>query len=162
MTERLTIVVPVFNERAVLPAFHERLGRVLAEAELDAEILYIDDGSTDGSGVWLDREAASTDQVSILSLSRNFGKEIAMTAGLDHADADAVVIIDADLQDPPELIPELILELIPELQPELTFNLGCGARYDFLLEFGFIMLISLKIISDHKYTGPKTIKIEKK
>ena len=108
MTERLTIVVPVFNERAVLPAFHERLGRVLSEAELDAEILYVDDGSTDGSGVWLESEAAGTDQVSILSLSRNFGKEVAMTAGLDHADADAVVIIDADLQDPPELIPELV------------------------------------------------------
>ncbi|MEM1401937.1 MAG: glycosyltransferase family 2 protein [Pseudomonadota bacterium] len=108
MTERLTIVVPVFNERAVLPAFHERLCGVITEADVNAEVLYVDDGSTDGSRAWLELASESTTPVSILSLSRNFGKEVAMTAGLDHAEADAVVIIDADLQDPPELIPELV------------------------------------------------------
>lgn len=105
---RLTVVVPVYNEAAVLPAFHARLRRVLDELPLDGEVLYVDDGSQDGSWPLLEGLAAGDPHAGALRLSRNFGKEAAMTAGLDRADADAVVVIDADLQDPPELIPSLV------------------------------------------------------
>ena len=106
--QTLSIVVPVFNEEVVLPEFHRRLDASLERLPQHAEIIYVNDGSTDRS-LDLIHELKSRDQrVAIVDLSRNFGKEIAMTAGLDHALGDAVVIIDADLQDPPELIGELV------------------------------------------------------
>jgi glycosyltransferase involved in cell wall biosynthesis len=105
---QLTIVVPCYNEQEVLPEFHRRLAAVLDRVDADAEVIYVNDGSRDQT-IEVMRSLASRDErVTILDLSRNFGKEIALTAGLDHAQADAVVVIDADLQDPPELIPELI------------------------------------------------------
>jgi glycosyltransferase involved in cell wall biosynthesis len=108
MTALVTIVIPVFNERPVLPALHQRLDAVLREAGARAELLFVDDGSEDGSGAWLEALAADDPRVALLSLSRNFGKEAAVSAGLDHARGEAVIVIDADLQDPPELIPELL------------------------------------------------------
>lgn len=109
MTERLTLIVPVFNERESLPEFHNRTRAVLDGLPLDADILYVDDGSSDGSAEWLQALLEKEPRAALLQLSRNFGKEAAMSAGLDHAaSADAVVIIDADLQDPPELIPTLL------------------------------------------------------
>jgi glycosyltransferase involved in cell wall biosynthesis len=108
LSKRLAVVVPVFNERDALPLFHKRLLAVLEGLTLSAEILYVDDGSADGSGLWLDELRAADPRVAVLRLSRNFGKEAAVSAGLDHAGGDAVVVIDADLQDPPELIPTLI------------------------------------------------------
>lgn len=108
MSERLTVVVPVLNERGVLPLFYERLSAVLDTLDCESNILFVDDGSVDGSGVWLADLQTSDPRVARLMLSRNFGKEAAMSAGIDYADADAVVIIDADLQDPPELIPKLL------------------------------------------------------
>jgi len=104
----LSVVVPVYNEEAVLGEFHRRLSAVLDGIAARAEIVYVNDGSSDYSLVKLQELQASDARVAILDLSRNFGKEIAMTAGLDHARGDAVIIIDADLQDPPELIPEMI------------------------------------------------------
>lgn len=104
----LTVLVPVFNEAGVLPLFHERLVAVLDGLGTSSDILYIDDGSTDNSRAILAALCEKDDRAGFLVLSRNFGKEIAMAAGLDHASADAVVIIDADLQDPPELIPQLV------------------------------------------------------
>ncbi len=103
----LSIVVPVFNEADVLPLFHARLKASLAEIPSSHEILYVDDGSRDASRAVLEKLHAGDATVGIINLSRNFGKEAAMTAGLDHARGDAVVVIDADLQDPPELIPKL-------------------------------------------------------
>ncbi|WP_109124201.1 glycosyltransferase family 2 protein [Dyella sp. C11] len=105
---RLTVVVPAYNEAAVLEIFHARLGRVLDELPLDCEVLYIDDGSSDNTWQLIEDLAARDARTSALKLSRNFGKEAALTAGLDHVDADAAVVIDADLQDPPELIPSLV------------------------------------------------------
>lgn len=104
----LSVVVPAHDEAQVLPEFHKRVAAVLEKTDMDAEIVLVNDGSGDGTlGVM--RELQSSDpRISIVDLSRNFGKEIALTAGLDHAQGDAVVIIDADLQDPPELIPQLI------------------------------------------------------
>jgi polyisoprenyl-phosphate glycosyltransferase len=91
-----------------LPAFHERMATVLDAIPMAAEIIYVNDGSRDRTLQVLGEIRAKDQRVAILSLSRNYGKEIAMTAGLDHARGDAVILIDADLQDPPELIPELV------------------------------------------------------
>lgn len=106
--EYLSVVVPAFNEAEVLPHFHARLSAVLKDLPLQAEIVYVNDGSKDATLNIMRSIAVHDGRVAIVSLSRNFGKEIALTAGLDHARGDAVVVIDADLQDPPELIPELI------------------------------------------------------
>jgi glycosyltransferase involved in cell wall biosynthesis len=106
----LSIVVPVHNESEVLGTFHARLSTVLSRLAMAAEIVYVDDGSADGSSDLLRRIRVSDSRVAILELSRNFGKEAAMTAGLDHVHGDATVVIDADLQDPPELIEQMVAE----------------------------------------------------
>ncbi len=106
----LSIVVPVYNEAEGLQEFHRRISTVLESLPYRAEVVYVNDGSTDESIKILKGLKMSDPRVAILDLSRNFGKEIAMTAGIDHACGDAVVIIDADLQDPPELIPKLTEE----------------------------------------------------
>ena len=110
LTERLllSIVVPAYDEEGVLQEFHQRLSGVLQDLPWQAEIVYVNDGSTDGTLTVMDALKEADSRVAIVDLSRNFGKEIALTAGLDHATGDAVVVIDADLQDPPELIPELV------------------------------------------------------
>lgn len=104
----ISVLVPLFNEREVLRTFHQRLSAVMQEIPATTEILYVDDGSNDGSFDIIKGISQRDDTVSVLQLSRNFGKEIAMTAGLNHVRGDAVVVIDADLQDPPELIAELV------------------------------------------------------
>ena len=105
----VSVVVPCFNEGVVLPVFHRRLSAVMRALEEPWEVVYVNDGSTDDTLAVVEQLAASDPHVALLNLSRNFGKEIALTAGLDHAAAtEAVIVIDADLQDPPELIPELV------------------------------------------------------
>ncbi len=104
----LSIVVPLYNEEAVLMEFHQRTSKILDEIGESAEILYVNDGSRDRSLSILSNLREKDPRVSVVNLSRNFGKEIALTAGLDHSRGEAVVLIDADLQHPPELIPRLI------------------------------------------------------
>ena len=105
----LSVVVPAYNEQEVLPEFHRRLAAVFERIpDADCEVVYVNDGSTDTTLSVMQELQAGDRRVSVVDLSRNFGKEIALTAGLDHARGDAVVVIDADLQDPPELIPTLI------------------------------------------------------
>ena len=104
----LSVIVPVYNEEEVLLEFHNRLSEVLNAMSVNAEIVYVNDGSADKTLILLHTLRDKDLRIAILDLSRNFGKEIALTAGLDYANGDAVVIIDADLQDPPELIPELL------------------------------------------------------
>ncbi len=106
--QRLCIVVPAFNEAQTLPALQARIAAVLDTLDLDGRVLYVDDGSRDNTWQVMADLAAGDPRVSALRLSRNFGKELALTAGLDHADADAVVVLDADGQDPPELIPAFV------------------------------------------------------
>ncbi len=103
----LTVIVPAYNEGSGLRVFHQRLTAVLDTLALQCSVLYVDDGSSDDTYAVM-TELRVDPRVTTLRLSRNFGKELALTAGLDHADADAVVVIDADLQDPPELIPTLV------------------------------------------------------
>lgn len=107
-TQMLTIVAPAYNEEDVLPAFHRRLAAVLDRMAIPAEILYVNDGSADSTLAIMRRICAEDPRVGLIDLSRNFGKDVAMTAGLDYARGAAVVVIDTDLQDPPELIPELV------------------------------------------------------
>lgn len=111
----LSVVVPVYDEAPGLAAFHERAAAVLdglaatgGPAGMAGEIVYVDDGSSDGSRGILSALAASDPRVRVVALSRNFGHQVAITAGLDHAAGDAVVVIDADLQDPPEVIPAMV------------------------------------------------------
>lgn len=104
----LSVVVPVFNEEEVLRAFHRRLLAVLGAIEEDWEIIYVDDGSLDATGLILQELQTAEPAVGVARLSRNFGKEAAMSAGLRLARGKAVVVIDADLQDPPELIPDML------------------------------------------------------
>ncbi len=104
----LSVVVPVFDEAPVLPEFHRRLGAALDSLRAPSEIIYVNDGSRDQSSAMLARFHADDARVAVIELSRNFGKEIAMTAGLDCAQGDAVIVIDSDLQDPPELIGDMV------------------------------------------------------
>jgi dolichol-phosphate mannosyltransferase len=104
----LSVVVPVYDEAAVLPELVRRLDAVLAGCAPDHEVVYVDDGSRDLSPAVLLAAAAADPRVRVLRLSRNFGHQAAVTAGIEHARGAAIVVIDADLQDPPEVIPELL------------------------------------------------------
>jgi dolichol-phosphate mannosyltransferase len=106
----LSVVVPVFDEEEGIAAFYERTKNVLAGLEGRArhELIFVNDGSADGSLVLLNEMAAKDERVIIIDLSRNFGHQLAITAGMDYARGDAVVVIDADLQDPPEVIAAML------------------------------------------------------
>jgi glycosyltransferase involved in cell wall biosynthesis len=107
--ELVSVVVPLFNERATARAMYERLAAVFdGLPAVDAELVFVDDGSRDGTLELLHEVAADDRRVRVIGLSRNFGHQAAITAGLDHASGDAVVLIDGDLQDPPEVIPEML------------------------------------------------------
>jgi len=104
----LSIVVPLFNETLNIELFFERLVPVLAKMAIDWEILCIDDGSKDDTLARLLRQRKKEPRIKILTLSRNFGKERALSAGLAHATGAAVIPMDADLQHPPEIIPDMV------------------------------------------------------
>lgn len=105
----VSVVVPCYNEDAVLAETHEALAGELARLEgVDSEIVYVDDGSRDRTLDVLRALQTSDARVRVVSLSRNFGHQLAASAGVEHAAGDCVVVIDADLQDPPEVIPEMI------------------------------------------------------
>lgn len=108
MTECLTVVVAAFNEAESLPLLHARLRPVLDGLGINTRVLYVDDGSSDDTWAVMQRLATEDAQVALLRLSRNFGKEIALTAGLDQVHEGAAMILDADAQDPPELIPQFV------------------------------------------------------
>jgi polyisoprenyl-phosphate glycosyltransferase len=105
---RLSIVVPVYCESATICELHRRVATTLDHAEIPFELIFVDDGSTDDSVLVIEKLVAEDARVRAICLSRNFGLQAAVTAGLDHAHGAAVVIMDGDLQDPPELIPELV------------------------------------------------------
>ena len=107
----VSVVLPVYNEEGNLPELHRRLTTVLNSVGRPYEILFVDDGSTDRSTEILRTLYHEDPFVRVIELSRNFGHHLAITAGLDHADGDAVVLMDADLQDEPEAIPALLKKL---------------------------------------------------
>jgi glycosyltransferase involved in cell wall biosynthesis len=104
----LSIVIPVYNEIESLSVLISSLSRVLDSALYAYEIIFVDDGSTDGTTEFLRQAAAENPRVKVLFFSRNFGHQAAITAGLDFASGDAAAVMDADLQDPPELLPEML------------------------------------------------------
>jgi dolichol-phosphate mannosyltransferase len=106
---KLCVVTPCFNEQDVVADFHRELVAVWDELpELEHQVIFVDDGSRDATLARLNELAAKDDRVVVLSLSRNFGHQIALSAGLDHARADAVILMDSDLQHPPSLIPQMV------------------------------------------------------
>lgn len=107
--KKVTIIIPAYNEEESLPFLYDRLNKVISELkDYEFEMLFINDGSKDKTIQIIKEFRDKDERVSYVDFSRNFGKEIAMIAGLDYAKGDCVIFIDADLQDPPELIPELI------------------------------------------------------
>lgn len=109
MSKCVTILIPVHNEQESVPELINRINRVIDSLpQYDWEVLMVNDGSTDNSLLLMRQLHADNARYRYIDLSRNYGKEVAMLAGMDHAQGDAVVIMDADLQDPPEIIPQMI------------------------------------------------------
>ena len=146
----LSVVAPVYNEEETLEAFYARVNEALSG--LPFELVLVDDGSTDGTPHLLERLASTDPRVKVISLSRNFGHQAALTAGLDHASGNAVAMIDADLQDPPELIltmldhwragSDVIYAVREERQGETWFKLAT-ARWFYRL-FGRVTRLDLR------------------
>ena len=109
----IDIVIPVFNEIEIIDQLHQRVSAACQETDLNFRIIYVDDGSTDSTAQWIadnaiDHNEASNGSTQLLRLSRNFGQPAAIFAGLESSTADCVVLMDGDLQDPPELIPDMV------------------------------------------------------
>lgn len=107
----ISTVIPVFNEEGNLVSIHARLSEVMAGSGCDYDLLFVNDGSRDRSLAIIKGLAAADPHVRYIDLSRNFGHQVAVCAGLDHTQGDRIVIIDCDLQDPPELIPEMLRQM---------------------------------------------------
>jgi polyisoprenyl-phosphate glycosyltransferase len=105
---RYSFVIPVFNEQETLPELHRRLSDVIKGLDGEAELLFVDDCSYDGSFELLAELGRRDERIRVIRFARNFGHQVAITAGLEHAVGDAVVVLDADLQDPPEVVPDLV------------------------------------------------------
>jgi dolichol-phosphate mannosyltransferase len=103
-----SLVLPIFNEEAVLPLLERRIGQLLDEFDGPGEAIFVDDGSKDTSAIYLREMARRDKRFKLIELSRNFGHQVAITAGMDAAAGDAVIVMDADLQDPPEVVHDLI------------------------------------------------------
>lgn len=104
----ISLIIPVYNEMDVLPLLFERVKTVMQSLTLNYEMVMVDDGSKDGSGAYLIQQATQDSSIKAVIFSRNFGKEAALSAGLEQATGDAAIVMDADLQNPPELIPEML------------------------------------------------------
>jgi len=108
MIPNITVVVPVYNEEETLPEFCRRLYKVMDQTGKTWEAVFVNDGSSDDSLNVIENHPSGNGQIKIIEFSRNFGHQAAVTAGIDNAKGDAVIIMDSDLQDPPEVIPEMI------------------------------------------------------
>jgi dolichol-phosphate mannosyltransferase len=108
MPPTYSLVVPIFNEEAVIPILLKRLDALLEALDAEAEVIVVDDGSDDTSAIVIEAKARADQRYRLIKLSRNFGHQIAITSGLDHAAGRAVIVMDADLQDPPEVVLEMI------------------------------------------------------
>src|ERR1051326_1580732 len=104
---RLSIVLPIYNEEETIHALHQRLSKVLSTIE-SYEIIFVNDGSSDRSAEIITELHAIDSHIKLVNLSRNFGHQAAITAGIDYSHGQAVILMDADLQDPPELIPQML------------------------------------------------------
>ncbi|HLW89702.1 MAG TPA: glycosyltransferase family 2 protein [Roseiarcus sp.] len=117
-----SIVIPVYNEEAVLPILLRRLDGLIEQFDAPAEVIFVDDGSSDTSAIVCEAKARADHRYRYVRLSRNFGHQIAITSGMDLAAGDAVIVMDADLQDPPEVVLEMIS------QWKRGYEVVCGER----------------------------------
>ena len=108
MPPTYSLVVPIFNEEAVIPVLLKRLDALLEAFDAEAEVIVVDDGSSDTSAIVIEAKARADKRYRLIKLSRNFGHQIAITVGLDYAAGGAIIVMDADLQDPPEVVLEMI------------------------------------------------------
>lgn len=106
--KRISLVFPVYNEEEVLPMLYERVRRALTQLPYDVEVILVNDGSRDRSLELMTRYHQEDPRFKIVDFSRNFGHQVAITAGMDASSGDAVILMDADLQDPPELLPQFL------------------------------------------------------
>ena len=128
---QISIVIPIYNESEIIHDFHTMLSEVLNGLPNPSQVYYIDDGSTDETSALLEQLAKSDSRVNVLSLSRNFGHQAALTCGLDHAQGEIIIMMDGDGQNPPELIPEM-LKLY-----DAGYDIVIGQRLDSHIESGF-------------------------
>jgi glycosyltransferase involved in cell wall biosynthesis len=119
---RYSIVIPIFNEEAVLPILLRRVDALMDALDGPAETIFVDDGSTDCSSIVLEAKARDDHRCRYIGLTRNFGHQIAITAGMDAANGDAVVVMDGDLQDPPEVVLDMIAKW------KEGYHIVCGRR----------------------------------
>jgi glycosyltransferase involved in cell wall biosynthesis len=122
---KVSVVVPVLDEAGNLPELRRRLEAALAEVPGGYQVVCVDDGSRDGSAAFVEAWSREADDVVLVQLSRNFGMEVAMSAGLDYATGDFVVLMHADLQDPPELVPDM-LALAAEEEADVVYARRIG------------------------------------
>ena len=108
MTPTYSLIVPIYNEEAVIPILLHRLDKLLESLDAPGEVIFVDDGSRDASAIVIEGKARADPRYRLLTLSRNFGHQVAITTGMDHAAGRAVIVMDADLQDPPEVVLEMI------------------------------------------------------
>ncbi|MCW3106665.1 MAG: glycosyl transferase family 2 [Segetibacter sp.] len=108
MTAKYSFVIPIYNEQENIPMLYSRLTDVMDGLDGRSEIIFVDDGSKDNSIIYIRELGEKDNRVCYISLARNFGHQIALTAGLNYVTGQAVIVLDADLQDPPELVPEMI------------------------------------------------------
>ena len=108
MPPTYSLVAPIFNEEAVIPVLLKRLDALLGALDAPGEVIVVDDGSKDTSAIVIEAKARVDTRYRLIKLSRNFGHQIAITVGLDHAAGRAVIVMDADLQDPPEVVLEMV------------------------------------------------------
>jgi glycosyltransferase involved in cell wall biosynthesis len=146
------VVVPVFNEEEMLPELHRRIASCLDSLPGAYEIVFVDDGSSDRSVELIERLSADDDSVVLVQLSRNFGMEIAMSAGLEHSSGDYVVVMHADLQDPPELIPRMLEEA--EKGVDVVYARRIGRDESAMKKFlALIFYTSMKHLARVPYQG---------
>jgi polyisoprenyl-phosphate glycosyltransferase len=145
---RISIIIPCFNEAAGLVALHDELTKVVDGLPYEFEILIVDDGSTDATRATLERLHTADSRVQPMELARNFGKEIAVTAGLHAATGEAAIVMDADLQHPPSLIPELLdrwehgAEVVVGVRVKNRASAGMLKRSSSALFYRFMNLIA--------------------
>ena len=163
----LTVIVPCYNEESVLTEFHRRALLVLRDLPVNFELLYVNDGSSDGTQNLLSKFSCE-DGVRSLNLSRNFGKEAAMNAGIDHASGKAILFIDADLQDPPELMAEMVdqwlsgYDIVNMQRSSRDFD-SLGKRFSARAYYSLMQWLGGRIkfqreVSDFRLIGPKPLR----
>ncbi|HER09345.1 MAG TPA: glycosyltransferase [Bacteroides sp.] len=151
----LCIVIPLYNEESNIPSLSRRLMKVMEDVSLRWEVIFVNDGSSDQTLKMLEDMACRNPSLKVISLTRNFGHQAALMAGLDHAEADAVITMDGDLQDPPELIPELIGRWQEGFQ--VVYARRTNFRKDHVLKRWLSMFYYYILRSFHMSTAPRNV-----